>query len=240
MTSGRVVTVNNARRRRPSVADVARVAGVSVGTVSNVLNRPEFVSPHTRDRVHVAIEELSFVRNGRARQLRQGSSTTVGAVLLDIRNPFFTDVARGIEDRLADAITRFTGSMTFVYLHLVLFGAWIAANLGLVPGVPRFDPTFVVLAMAASVEAIFISTFVLISQNRMAALADRRADLDLQISLLAEHEVSRVIALVTSIAERLGMEEARDPELEELAQDVEPARVMDRISQEKQEPAAES
>jgi uncharacterized membrane protein len=97
----------------------------------------------------------------------------------------------------------------------------------------------VVRAMVASVEAIFISTFVLISQNRMAALADRRADLDLQISLLAEHEVSRVIALVTSIAERLGIEEARDPELEELAQDVEPARVMDRISEEKQEPAAE-
>ncbi|MDQ2624448.1 MAG: LacI family transcriptional regulator, partial [Actinomycetota bacterium] len=105
------MTVNNARRRRPSVADVARVAGVSVGTVSNVLNRPEFVSPHTRDRVHVAIEELSFVRNGRARQLRQGSSTTVGAVLLDIRNPFFTDVARGIEDRLAvDDLTLMLGS----------------------------------------------------------------------------------------------------------------------------------
>jgi uncharacterized membrane protein len=62
--------------------------------------------------------------------------------------------------------------------------------------------------MIASVEAIFLSTFVLISQNRMAALADKRADLDLQISLLAEHEISRIIALVTSIAERMGIEEA--------------------------------
>jgi len=96
-----VVVVSTPRRRRPSVADVARVAGVSVGTVSNVLNRPDFVSPDTRDRVERAISELSFVRNGRARQLRQGSSTTVGAVLLDIRNPFFTDIARGVEDRLA-------------------------------------------------------------------------------------------------------------------------------------------
>jgi uncharacterized membrane protein len=145
---------------------------------------------------------------------------------------------RSLENRMADAITQFAGSMRFVYLHLLLYGAWIVINLGLLPIRP-FDPTFVVLAMVASVEAIFISTFVLISQNRMAALADRRADLDLQISLLAEHEVSRVIALVTSIAERLGIEEARDPELEELAQDVEPARVMDRISEEKQEPAAE-
>lgn len=145
---------------------------------------------------------------------------------------------RSPENRIADAITQFAGSMRFVYLHLLLYGAWIVINLGLLPIRP-FDPTFVVLAMVASVEAIFISTFVLISQNRMAALADRRADLDLQISLLAEHEVSRVIALMTSVAERLGIEEARDPELQELARDVEPARVMDRISEEKQEPPAE-
>jgi uncharacterized membrane protein len=145
---------------------------------------------------------------------------------------------RSLENRIADAITQFAGSMRFVYLHLLLYGAWIVINLGLLPIRP-FDPTFVVLAMVASVEAIFISTFVLISQNRMAALADRRADLDLQISLLAEHEVSRVIALMTSVAERLGIEEARDPELQELARDVEPARVMDRISEEKQEPPAE-
>jgi uncharacterized membrane protein len=139
---------------------------------------------------------------------------------------------RGVEDRIADTITRFAGSMKFVYLHLLLYGAWILVNLGWLPIRP-FDPTFVVLAMVASVEAIFISTFVLISQNRMAALADRRADLDLQISLLAEHEISRVIGLVRSIAERMGIEEAADPELKELARDVEPARLMDRISEEK-------
>jgi uncharacterized membrane protein len=78
------------------------------------------------------------------------------------------------EDRVAEAITRFTGSMRFVYLHLALFGFWILANLGWVPGVPVWDPSFVVLAMVASVEAIFLSTFVLISQNRMAAAADKR------------------------------------------------------------------
>ena len=139
---------------------------------------------------------------------------------------------RDLQDRLADGITRFAGSMRFVYLHLLLYGGWIVVNLGWLPLKP-FDPTFVVLAMVASVEAIFISTFVLISQNRMAALADRRADLDLQISLLAEHEVSRIIALVRSIAERMDIAEAQDPELSELARDVEPQRLMDRISEEK-------
>lgn len=69
--------------------------------------------------------------------------------------------------QLADAITRFTGSLPFVYIHLVLFGTWIITNLPGVP-LPKFDPSYVVLAMFASVEAIFLSTFVLISQNRMA------------------------------------------------------------------------
>ena len=72
------------------------------------------------------------------------------------------------EARIAEAITRFTGSMRFVYVHLALYGAWILVNLGVVPGMPKFDPSFVILAMVASVEAIFLSTFVLISQNRMA------------------------------------------------------------------------
>ncbi len=136
---------------------------------------------------------------------------------------------KGWQDRLADAITRFTGSMPFVYLHLALFVAWIALNLPWAPEWLRFDPTFVVLAMAASVEAIFLSTFVLISQNRMAALADKRADLDLQISLLAEHEVTRLIRLVAAVGRRLGVEESQDPELPELAQDVRPERVLEQM-----------
>lgn len=80
------------------IRDVARRAGVSVGTVSNVLNHPAKVSPHTVDRVRTAIRELGFIRNDAARQLRAGRSTTVGLVVLDVRNPFFTDLARGAED----------------------------------------------------------------------------------------------------------------------------------------------
>ena len=140
--------------------------------------------------------------------------------------------ARRGQDRAADAITRFTGSMTFVYLHLALYAAWIVANLGLVPGlggIKGFDEGFTVLAMAASVEAIFLSTFVLISQNRMQTLADKRADLDLQVSLLAEHEVTELIRMVRAMAQRMGVAEASDPELDELAQDVQPETVLTHI-----------
>jgi LacI family transcriptional regulator len=81
-----------------SIKEVARHAGVSVGTVSNVLNHPEMVSEATRERVQAAIAELGFVRNESARQLRAGRSRTIGLVVLDVSNPFFTDVARGVED----------------------------------------------------------------------------------------------------------------------------------------------
>ncbi|SDG64657.1 LacI family DNA-binding transcriptional regulator [Microbacterium sp. 77mftsu3.1] len=84
-----------------SVKDVARAAGVSVGTVSNVLNRPAKVSPATVERVHAAISALGFVRNDAARQLRAGRSRTVGLVVLDTANPFFAEVARGAEERAA-------------------------------------------------------------------------------------------------------------------------------------------
>ena len=84
-----------------SVRDVARHAGVSVGTVSNVLNRPDRVSPDAVERVQRAIEELGYVRNDAARQLRAGRSSTIGLVVLDVSNPFFAEVARGAQDEAA-------------------------------------------------------------------------------------------------------------------------------------------
>jgi len=86
-----------------SVRDVAHLAGVSVGTVSNVMNHPEKVSESAVQRVHDAITQLGFIRNDAARQLRAGRSKTIGLVVLDVRNPFFTDVARGAEDEAARA-----------------------------------------------------------------------------------------------------------------------------------------
>ena len=137
------------------------------------------------------------------------------------------------EQRVADSITHFTGSMRFVYIHLVIYGLWILVNLGWIPG-PRFDPTFVALAMVASVEAIFLSTFILISQNRMSQAAEKRAELDLQISLLAEHEITKLLALVAEVAKRMQIDLARSPEVEALKEDVQAHDVLDEI--EKQQP----
>jgi LacI family transcriptional regulator len=92
-----------------SIKEVARRAGVSIGTVSNVLNRPDLVAPATRQRVLEAISTLGYVRNDSARQLRAGHSRTVAVVVLDVSNPFFTDVVRGAEAALDDS-----GSMVIV------------------------------------------------------------------------------------------------------------------------------
>jgi len=89
--------------RRHSIRDVARRASVSIATVSNVLNNPELVAEATRARVLAAIAELGFVPNGPARQLRAGRAQAVGVVVLDLANPFFTEVVRGVEDRVTEA-----------------------------------------------------------------------------------------------------------------------------------------
>lgn len=133
------------------------------------------------------------------------------------------------QDKSADALTAFSGNMIFVYLHTLWFGLWIVINLGWLPVKP-FDPfPFGLLTMIVSLEAIFLSTFVLISQNRAGAVADKRADLDLQINLLAEHEITRLVILMDAIADHLGVEVGRNPALNELKKDVAPKQVLDEI-----------
>jgi uncharacterized membrane protein len=135
------------------------------------------------------------------------------------------------DERIARAITRFSGSMRFVYLHAAVYGAWIVANLGWIPGVGPWDPTFVVLAMIASVEAIFLSTFILITQNRMAAQADRRAELDLQVSLLAEAEITKLVELVSEMAARMEVPAAHRDDVQEMKRLVQPEAVLDAIEE---------
>ena len=140
------------------------------------------------------------------------------------------DQSRSRQDRLADYITRFSGSLLFFYLHALWFGVWIAVNLGWF-GLTPFDPfPFGLLTMIVSLEAIFLSTFVLISQNRQAVVADQRADLDLQINLLAEYEITRLLVLVDSIAKKLDVQQCEDPELAELEQKVEPDVLVQKLS----------
>lgn len=137
----------------------------------------------------------------------------------------------GWPERIAGAVAAYAGSIPFVYLHVLIVVIWILVNLGWTP-LARFDPTFVILASAASVEAIFLSAFILISQTRMTREADERADLILQITLLSEHEVTRLIQLTSSICEHFKIGQTDDPHLEELKRDVSPEKVVEKINEE--------
>jgi len=150
------------------------------------------------------------------------------------------DARRTFDERIADRITSFVGTMRFAYLHAALFGGWIVINSGLIEAVVPFDPfPFVMLAMFASVEAIFLSTFVLISQNRAARISDSRAELDLQINLVAELELTQILHMVEALSKKLEVPISGDV-LEPLKQDISAEAVLDHIEDAKQEaPAVE-
>ena len=150
------------------------------------------------------------------------------------------DLQREIErnkrprDKVADAITHFAGSLYFIYLHVVLVTLWLLFNSHVFKTKP-FDPfPFVMLAMIASVEAIFLSAFILVSQNRQSAMNQRRADLDLQINLLAEHEITRIMKVVDAMARKLevGVDDASH--MAELEKDVTPEAVLEEIEREEE------
>lgn len=149
--------------------------------------------------------------------------------LIDVRKEL--DRKKTRQDRVAEAITSFVGSMASVYLHTAVFVGWIGVNLGVIPGLKPFDPfPCPLLTLIVCLEAILLTNLVLISQNRMAALADKRADLDLQINLLAEHEITRVIHLVDGIAQRVGVPAMGASNIEELKKDVHPEVVLTEIA----------
>ena len=138
--------------------------------------------------------------------------------------------SKSLQDRVADLITAFSGSMLFVYLHLAWFAVWIVINLGWLGATPFDEFPFGLLTMVVSLEAIFLSTFVLISQNRSSALADKRADLDLQINLLSEREATKLLTLLEAVAKRVGVTTDDDPDLEELKKEVNPTEVLDELA----------
>lgn len=133
------------------------------------------------------------------------------------------------EQRLADAVTSFSGRMAFVYIHIVWFSVWILLNSGLFNTQP-FDPfPYGLLTMIVSLEAIFLATFVLISQNRMGELSEQRADLDLHIDLLTEYELTRVLQMLDAIQDKLGIRNEVDPELADLEMETQPEEVLAEI-----------
>jgi uncharacterized membrane protein len=120
-------------------------------------------------------------------------------------------------DRTASFVARFCGSIHFVWAHALAFGAWFAVNS--IPGLPHWNPyPFTFLTMWASMESIFIASFILIAQNYSMRLNERRAQLDLQINLLAEQENTKTLQMLDAIARQVGAQVGHDPEVAALAE----------------------
>lgn len=136
---------------------------------------------------------------------------------------------RSLQDRIADAITSFSGRMMFAYVHIVWFVVWILLNTGRL-GILAFDPfPYGLLTMIVSLEAIFLSTFVLISQNRLSAEAERRADLALHVGMLSEHELTRVLQMLDDIQDKLGIANEGNSDLTDLEKETKPEDVLAEI-----------
>jgi uncharacterized membrane protein len=147
--------------------------------------------------------------------------------IIDLRVKAARD--RSLQDRIADAITSLSGRLVFVYVHIVWFGVWILVNTGRV-GLSPFDPfPYGLLTMIVSLEAIFLSAFVLISQNRLSEEIEHRADLDLHIGLLTEHELTRVLQMLDAIQRKMGIEDRAAGDLADLEIEIKPEDVLAEI-----------
>jgi uncharacterized membrane protein len=137
---------------------------------------------------------------------------------------------RTMSDRIAALIARFCGSMTFVWIHVVGFAAWIGYNV--MPGVARFDPyPFTFLTLVVSLEAIFLSTFILISQNYDMRISERRNQLDLQINLLSEQENTKMLQILEQIAKKVGAHVDDDPQVRALEEATRPEALVRQIEE---------
>ena len=133
-------------------------------------------------------------------------------------------------DRLAAGITRFCGSMAFFWVHVGWFGLWIVGNTLILEH--PWDPyPFSFLTLVVSLEAIFLSTFIMISENRQETLAERREHLDLQINLLAEQENTKMLELLEKIATKVGVDPSEDPDVKVLEQATRPEKLAEQIDQ---------
>jgi uncharacterized membrane protein len=121
-------------------------------------------------------------------------------------------------DRISDAISAFAGSIQFILAHVVIFVAWMVLNTPWVLGTRSFDPyPYIFMNFVLAVEAVFLGTFVLMSQNRQSRQAEQRARLDLQIGLLAEQETTKTLQMLQRICERLGLNDvSKDRELQQM------------------------
>ncbi len=127
------------------------------------------------------------------------------------------DEKRGLKEKIADGLTSLFGTVPFLLLNLIIFGIWIVVNVGIVPGITPFDPfPFGFLTMVVSLEAIVLAIIVLISQNRSAKIAEFREEVDLQVDLITEREITKLLQLMTLIAEKQGIDLSQDAELQSM------------------------
>ena len=131
------------------------------------------------------------------------------------------DAKRTPSERLADWMTGTFGSTTFLILNFLFFAVWVLVNTGCIPFVQPFDPfPFNLLTTTVSLEAIFLAIFVLISQNRNLKVDDLREELHLQVDLIAEREVTKVIKMMSILLEKNGVDVSNDPELQKFVKPI--------------------
>jgi uncharacterized membrane protein len=140
---------------------------------------------------------------------------------------------RSYGERISDAITGFIGNIAFVVFHILLFISWGIINLNFIPGIPAFDPfPFGVLTLIVSSEGVFITIFILIGQNRMSRQSDRRAHLDLQVSMLAEQEMTMMLRMQQKLCEHFGVDvKGVENEVEQLMSETDIRHVVGKLEE---------
>lgn len=134
--------------------------------------------------------------------------------------------------RIADWLTSSFGSIAFLLVNLLFFSAWILINTGRVPSIPVFDPfPFILLTMAVSLEAIILAIIVLMSQTRQSYISTLREELDMQVNLISEREITKVLKLLKEIRNKQAEEEIKDPELEEMIKSVDTSYIERRLEE---------
>jgi uncharacterized membrane protein len=163
-------------------------------------------------------------KEGADKPIHREIESNIGKIV-EIENAQKLQMSTG--EKVSEAIARFCGSMTFVYVHIIWFGAWIFINSGLKN--MQFDPfPYTFLTLVVSLEAIFLSTFILISQNHETKLTERRNHLDLQVNMLAEQENTKMLQLIQRMADKMGVK-YHDPHMAALIEEMEPAELLEQI-----------
>ncbi len=134
--------------------------------------------------------------------------------------------------KFADAVTALSGTTEFLIAHAAWFGIWLAWNAGMIPGLKPFDPfPFVLLTTVVSIEAIFLAIIVLVSQNRQSKIADLRQEVDLQINLIAEEEITKLMRMVAGLYKFLKIDVGEEPELKEMLKPTDPDEIERRLEE---------